>query len=62
MGRLNNRSRMSGDVHVRFWEGLRGRFPWATRLVCAFELESDAQRFYGVLPTQPKGQVYMKTV
>jgi hypothetical protein len=25
-------------------------------------LESDAQRFYGVLPTQPKGQVYMKTV
>jgi len=24
---------MSGDVHVRFCESLRGRFPWATRLV-----------------------------
>ncbi len=22
---------MSGDVHVRFCESLRGRFPWATR-------------------------------
>ena len=25
---------MSGDVHVRACESLRGRFPWATRLVC----------------------------
>jgi len=24
---------MSGDVHVRFCESLRGRFPWATRRV-----------------------------
>lgn len=24
---------MSGDVHVRFCEHLRGRFPWVTRLV-----------------------------
>ena len=33
MHRLVNRSRMSGDVHVRFCESLRGRFPWATRLI-----------------------------
>ena len=33
MQRLDDRSRMSGDVHVRFCESLRGRFPWATRLV-----------------------------
>ena len=24
---------MSGDVHVRFCEHLRGRFPWVTRLI-----------------------------
>jgi hypothetical protein len=24
---------MSGDVHVRFCESLRGQFPWATRLL-----------------------------
>ena len=33
MQRLDYRSRMSGDVHVRFCESLRGWFPWATRLV-----------------------------
>jgi len=33
MQRLDKRSRMSGDVHVRFCESLRGRFPRATRLV-----------------------------
>ncbi len=33
MRRLDDRSRMSGDVHVRFYESLRGRFPWATRRV-----------------------------
>ncbi|MDP3360544.1 MAG: group II intron maturase-specific domain-containing protein, partial [Methylobacter sp.] len=33
MRRLDDRSRMSGDVHVRFCEHLRGRFPWVTRLV-----------------------------
>ncbi len=30
--RLNDKSRMKGDFHVRFGESLRGRFPWATRL------------------------------
>ena len=33
MQRLDDRSRMSGDVHVRFCESLRGKFPWATRLI-----------------------------
>lgn len=32
VGRMNDRGRMSREVHVRFWESLRGRFPWATRL------------------------------
>ena len=27
--RLNDRSRMSGDAHVRFYEGLRVKFPGA---------------------------------
>lgn len=40
---------MSGDVHVRFREHLGGRFPGVTRLVCAFEYEDDAKRFYRVL-------------
>jgi hypothetical protein len=40
---------MSGDVHVRFRERLKGRFLWATRLVCAFQKSEDAQRFYKVL-------------
>ncbi len=31
MQRLDVRSRMSGDVHVRFCECLEGRFLWATR-------------------------------
>jgi len=31
--RLDDRSRMSGDVHVRFCERLRGKFPRATRLI-----------------------------
>lgn len=31
--RLDNRSRMSGDVQVRFCESLRVRLPWATRLI-----------------------------
>ena len=33
MQRLDDRSRMSGDVHVRFCESLKGRFLWATRLL-----------------------------
>ena len=39
---------MSGDVHVRICERLEGRFLRATRLVCAFELQADAERFYRV--------------
>ena len=31
--RLDDVSRMSREVHVRFWEGLGVRFPRATRLV-----------------------------
>ena len=41
---------MSGDVHVRFCESLRGRFPWATRLVIGCESEMDGQRIMAVLP------------
>ena len=41
---------MSGDVHVRFCESLRGRFPWATRLVCAFQYKDEAEQFYRMLP------------
>ena len=33
MQRLDDKSRMSGDVHVRFCERLEGRFLRATRLV-----------------------------
>ena len=33
---------MSGDVHVRFCESLRGRFPWATRLLILCGSESAA--------------------
>ena len=40
---------MSGDVHVRFFESLRGRFPWATRLVCCFQYYNDMVRFNKVL-------------
>ena len=40
MHRLVNRSRMSGDVHVRFCEGLRGRFPRATRLIITGNTEN----------------------
>ena len=31
--RLDNRSRMNREIHVRFSEGLGVRFPWATRLI-----------------------------
>jgi len=33
---------MSGDVHVRFCESLRGRFPWATRLLILCRSKSAA--------------------
>jgi len=41
---------MSGNVHVRFREHLRGKLPRVTRLVCAFVDAQEAQRFYEVLP------------
>ena len=41
---------MSGDVHVRFWEGPGVRLPRATRLVMVFSQEADARRVLEVLP------------
>jgi hypothetical protein len=41
---------MSGDVHVRFCERLGGKFPGATRHVCAFQYREDAERFYRAMP------------
>src|SRR5437763_1522563 len=41
---------MSGDVHVRFCEGVGVRLPRATHRVCAFRLQEDAERFFRVLP------------
>ena len=37
---------MSREVHVRFREGVGVRVPRATRLVCAFERQPEAERFY----------------
>ena len=54
MQRLDDRSRMSGDVQVRFCERLGGRFPGATRRVCAFQHEAEAERFYRTLPKRLK--------
>ena len=45
---------MGGDVHVRFRERLEGRFLRATRRVCAFQHEDDAERFYRALPKRLK--------
>jgi len=33
MKRLDDRSRMKREFHVRFCESLRGKLPWATRLL-----------------------------
>ena len=49
MQRLDDRSRMSGDVHVRFCERLEGRFLRATRLVACFQYRQEAQHFMDVL-------------
>ena len=49
MQRLDDRSRMSGNVHVRFCERLKGRFLRATRLVVCFKQEADAVRFRRVM-------------
>ncbi len=43
--RLDGKSRMSGDVHVRICERLGVKLPRATRLVIGFEHKDDAQRF-----------------
>jgi RNA-directed DNA polymerase len=36
-------------LHVQFCEGLGVQFPRATHLVCAFERQEDAERFYRAL-------------
>ena len=43
MQRLDDRSRMSGDVHVRFCERMEGRFLWVTRLVVLLHPKTDPQ-------------------
>src|SRR5262244_1641757 len=43
--RLEGRSRMRREFHVRFCEGGRVRFPSATRLIIGFQHESDGRRF-----------------
>lgn len=49
MQRLDDRSRMSGDVYVRFCESLRGLFPWATRLIVGCEAKSDVHKVLELL-------------
>ena len=49
MCRLDKKSRMGGDVQVRFRERLEGQFLWATRLVLGFQHKEDALRFERVL-------------
>ena len=41
---------MSGDVHVRFCEGVGVRLPRATHLLIGCEREADARRIMEVLP------------
>ena len=48
--RLDNKSRMSREVHVRFREGLGVKFPRATRLAIGFRDQRDAQRVMEVIP------------
>ena len=43
--RLDDGSRMSWEVYVRFWEGLRGQFPRSTHFVATFQYKEDAARF-----------------
>ena len=40
---------MRREFHVRFCEGLGGKFPWATRLVAGFQLRGDANRFMAAM-------------
>ena len=44
--RLDNKSRMSREVHVRFREGLGVRFPRATRLLVFTKTEVAAKRVF----------------
>ncbi len=44
MHRLDDRSRMSGDVQVRFCERLEGRYLRATRLVIGFQSKTVADK------------------
>src|SRR5215475_7982918 len=48
--RLDAKSRMSREVHVRFREGAGVRLPRATRRVIGCEWEEDARRIKEVLP------------
>src|SRR5580658_9548588 len=48
--RLDRRSRMRRESHVRFCEGAGGQFPRATRLVICFSRQDDARRVWEVLP------------
>ena len=48
--RLDSKSPMSGDVHVRFCEHLGVRFPRMTRPTLCFEYEDDARKVMAVLP------------
>ena len=48
--RLDNKSRMSREVHVRFCEGLGVRFPRATRLLEAYRAAwSEAEILFQIL-------------
>ena len=47
--RMAGRSRMTGDCHVRFFEGLGGKFPWPTRLKKIDRAIAGPSRLSGVL-------------
>lgn len=49
MRRLDDKSRMSGDVHVRICERPGVRLPRATRLIVGFEHRHEAERFLAEL-------------
>lgn len=43
---------MSREVHVRFCESLRGKLPWATRLVCHCQTEAEVIALKAELTTR----------
>jgi RNA-directed DNA polymerase len=47
--RLDDKSRMSGDAHVRICERLGVQLPRATRLIVGFQHERDARRFWNAM-------------